>query len=369
MLAHRVLSPIFALCCATAFLLCETATLRAESPTVANPAAPIKTSLRGIFRTAVMKWLDSSGNRIKTKYGIELDEKSLAAPAEKPLVIVIHGYNSCPQRMSVFSELVRAAGYPCGTFCYPNDQAIVNSAALLSAELKKLAARFPTRRIALLTHSMGGLVARETIENPETNPGNVSQLVMIAPPSHGTTWAYVGYSSDLWECTRGDRCFLDRVYGSFEDGTGEARYDLQPTSTFLKSLNDRPRNPSVHYSMFLGTGTKFSRASMEHAHQVVDRCCETDRFLAIIKPALDCAMCDLEDAVDIGDGVVSVARGKLDGVDDTTLLGFDHWNVIREPDSEAVRTLHGEILARLANTKQVASAQVAPAPAETTASR
>jgi len=234
----------------------------------------------------------------------------------------------------------------------------------LSVELKKLAARFPTRRIALLTHSMGGLVARETIENPETDPGNVSQLIMIAPPTHGTTWAYVGYSPDLWECTRGDRCFLDRVYGSLEDGTGEARYDLQPTSAFLKTLNDRPRNSSVHYSMFLGTGTKFSRASMEHAHGVVDRCCEADRFLAIIRPAIDSAMCDLEDAVDIGDGVVSVARGKLDGVDDTTLLGFDHWNVVREPDSDAVTALHREILARLGNNQAAA-----PVPAESTAAR
>jgi len=346
MLAHRVLPLRLALCCAIAWSFCDAAVVRAESPNAAPTL--VKTSLRGIFRGAVMNWLDSSGNRTKTKFGIDLDEKSLAAPAEKPLVIVIHGYNSSPQRMTVFSDLVRAAGYPYGTFCYPNDQAIVDSAALLSSELKKLAARFPTRRIALLTHSMGGLVARATIENSETDPGNVSQLIMIAPPSHGTTWAYLSYSADLWECTRGDRCLMDRVYGTLEDGMGEARYDLQPTSAFLKTLNDRPRNPKVCYSIFLGTGTTFSRASFEHAQKVVDRCCESDRFLGIIKPALDSAMCDLEDAVDIGDGVVSVARGKLDGVDDTTLLGFDHWNVVREPDSDAVKSLHGEILARLA---------------------
>jgi hypothetical protein len=321
----------------------------AVNSTSIAPAGPRSTSsVRSIFRTAAMQCLNRSGNRVTTKYGITLDDATSKAAADRPFVIVIHGYNSCPQRMAAFSTLVRTAGYPCGTFGYPNDQSVAASAGLLSSELTQLKRQYPNRRIVLLTHSMGGLVARETVENPAIDPGNVSQLIMISPPSQGTSWAYIACSGDFFEYgTNNENCFLDRVYCSLEDGFGEARYDLQPNSAFLKALNERPRNKNVKYSIFLGTGTKFSRAKLEHAHQVLDKCCEENRFLSVIKPALDSVLCDMEDAVQEGDGVVSIARGKLDGVDDITVLGFDHWNVIRDPQPEPVAALHCEILSRL----------------------
>ena len=53
------------------------------------------------------------------------------------------------------------------------------------------------------------------------------------------------------------------------------------------------------------------------------------------------------DAVEEGDGVVSVARGRLDGVSDTVLLAFSHWNVIDHPEAEVVASVHREILKRL----------------------
>jgi hypothetical protein len=51
-----------------------------------------------------------------------------------------------------------------------------------------------------------------------------------------------------------------------------------------------------------------------------------------------------------GDGVVSVERGRLAGVDDVMLMNFDHFNCTDEPgrrDDDPVRQLHTELLARL----------------------
>ncbi len=318
--------------------------------TISVPArqAP-QSSVRAKVRTVAMELLNSSHSRPTTKFGIEVDAANNQT-ADRPLVIVIHGYNSCPERMAALEKTVHDAGYNYGMFRYPNDQAIADSAALLSRELAAIKTQHPNQEIVLVTHSMGGLVAREAIENPALDPGNVSKLMMIAPPSHGTSCAYITLSGDIWDhyIRSHDHNVLDYLYSSLEDGMGEGRSDLKPESTFLKQLNQRPRNANVHYTIFLGTGTTFTQAELDHARRIVDKCCQADAFLAIIKPAFERAIDDLNDSVAVGDGVVSVERGKLDGVTDTVQLGFDHWNVLGEPKLEPVAALHREILKRLA---------------------
>ena len=212
-----------------------------------------------------MQWLNRTGKRPTTEFGIQLDQPVAATSSQRPIVILIHGYNSCPQRLSPLHTSLSAAGYECGTFAYPNDQAIVDSAELLSRELHRLQQLYPNRKIALLTHSMGGLVAREVIENPALNPGNVTQLIMIAPPSLGTSCAYIVWSGDLWEhfLHTHDHNLLDDLYASLEDGLGEGREDLKPGSEFLQQLNARQRNPRVHYSIFAGNGSRFTREQLD----------------------------------------------------------------------------------------------------------
>jgi hypothetical protein len=56
---------------------------------------------------------------------------------------------------------------------------------------------------------------------------------------------------------------------------------------------------------------------------------------------------DFRDAASLSDGVVSVASGRLSGVTDTVLLGFDHWNVIGPPLIQPVADLHREVLKRI----------------------
>jgi pimeloyl-ACP methyl ester carboxylesterase len=250
---------------------------------------------------------------------------------------------------------ISAAGYACGTFCYPNDQAIADSAELLSRELRRVGQLHPDRKIALVTHSMGGLVSRAAIETPGLDPGNVSQIIMIAPPSQGTSCAHIIWSGDLWEhfLRTQDHNILDCLYASLEDGMGEGREDLKPDSQFLRQLNARSRNSHVHYTMFLGNGSKFTLEQLANLRRLVVKAAETDSFLALMEPALQSALDDFEDSAQPGDGVVSISRGQLQGVTDTVVLGFDHWNSIDEPNIEAVNALHHQILKRLAANCEV----------------
>jgi hypothetical protein len=173
--------------------------------------------------------------------------------------------------------------------------------------------------------------------------------MMIAPPSQGTSCAYIVWSGDLWEhfIHTHDHNLLDDAYASLEDGLGEGREDLKPDSEFLHQLNARERNPRVRYSMFVGDGSRFTRDQLAAFRRLLAKSAEADSFLAIMEPALQRALDDFEDSAQPGDGVVSIARAHLDGVSDTVVLGFDHWNSVGEPKCEAVAALHQEILKRL----------------------
>ena len=201
------------------------------------------------------------------RYGLQLEqgwEHAAAAAPDAPLVVFIHGFNSTPERNAAVLEPIRAAGLPCATFAYPNDWEISESALRLSRQLKSLADKHPNRRVALVTHSMGGLVARACVEDSALDPGTVDQLIMIAPPSHGTLIAHVAVASDLWEhwIGRAEGSCWTRWRDSVIDGLGEAADDLIPGSPFLTELNGRPRHPRIRYAIFLGTGAGVSQDEM-----------------------------------------------------------------------------------------------------------
>jgi pimeloyl-ACP methyl ester carboxylesterase len=318
-----------------------------------QPTEALSPNVRTSVRHTAMSLLNRAGAKSAAKYGLTCEELAEAAKidraTDKPYVILVHGFNSSPERCATLLEPLRGAGLRCGTLRYPNDQSITESAELLSDELKAFAKQKPDCKVTLLTYSMGGLVAREAIENTKLDPGNVTQLIMIAPPSHGSSCARIVCSGDIWEHgVHGEHGgLLNCVYACVEDGLGEARHDLKPDSPFLKRLNARQRNERVRYSILLGTGGPFSPAELELAKKIVCKTAKSNRFVETIQPALDRALDDLTDAVEEGDGVVSVARGRLDGVSDTVLLGFSHWNVIDKPDQDAVAAVHREILKRL----------------------
>ncbi|MCC7086800.1 MAG: hypothetical protein IT427_17520 [Pirellulales bacterium] len=317
-----------------------------------DSADDLSPSIRSTIRFATMSLLKRAGATSCTKYGLCCDESANAAIADaavdKPYVILVHGFNSTPERCATLLKPIHDAGYRCGTMQYPNDQSIVDSAALLSRELKDFAKREPDTKFSLVTYSMGGLVAREALENVKLDPGNVRQLIMVAPPTHGSSCARIVCSGDLWEHgVDGHGGLLNCVYACVEDGLGEARHDLVPESPFLKRLNSRKLNERIRYSILLGTAGPFSPAGLILAKKAVRQSAEANEFVNIIRPALDKTLDDLHDAVEDGDGVVTVARGRLEGVSDTVLLGFNHWNVVNHPEDETVAAVHREILKRL----------------------
>ena len=283
---------------------------------------------------------------------IELDPDWQLAPADRNLVLLVHGLHAFPTlRFGDLPRELRRHGYAVGLVHYPNDQALETSAAPFAGELRTLAEAQPSRKITLVTSSMGGLLARAVVENPELDPGNVKQLLMVAPPTHGSRLAELAFCSEVFEhwLPDDDRGMARRFYDSIEDGLGGAYEDLTPESDFLRTLNARERNPRVSYSIFLGRGGFLSAENLAAAQRQVARAGSMCRFVRLLGPRVDTILGDLEEVqTGKGDGAVSIARGCLAGVSDTIILPFSHIMMIRDDRSPGGRRLRQELLSRLA---------------------
>ena len=286
----------------------------------------------------------------RDRYGLRFGDDVLKADAGRDIVVLVHGLNSTAQKATGLLAALREAGFPAATFNYPNDQPIADSAKLLSADLKELAGFDANRKVSLVTHSMGGLVARACVEDAALDPGNVRRLIMIAPPNHGSRLAQLSKGTDVWAHTFGSKLGgpLERVRTSIVDGLAEAADDLRPGSPFLTQLNARRRNPHVRHTIILGTGGAVGEWEMAIVRRGLQKSGDKIPLLGKKMKELDEILADLDEVVrGKGDGVVAVKRGRLEGVDDTVVLRFGHVSVIKEGNRKASAEVRAAVLARL----------------------
>lgn len=284
------------------------------------------------------------------KYGLHLDYDRSRVDSTRPVVVFIHGFNSTPIQNAALLAPLHDAGFPCGTFAYPNDYTIRYASQLLSSELRRFRQQYPHRRVVLVCHSMGGLVARACVEDSLYDPGNVDRLIMIAPPTHGTVLAHFAVGTDVWEhwLSRKEGWPWQRVRDSIVDGLGEAACDLCPQSDFLTELDSRPLNPRIRYTVLLGTGAQLSEAQLDWIRDSVCRAVAKMPGGSSTAGDLKKFLSDIDELVDgKGDGVVAVKRGRLNGVSDTVVMQFGHLAVTGTTTNDLIRDMQRTVLVRV----------------------
>jgi len=297
------------------------------------------------FRGKVVKKADLR------RYGLRLDHDWRDADRDKNLVVLIHGFNSKGELNGDVVEPLREAGFPCGMFDYANDDSLSKAAKLLSGELQYFASMYPSRGVSLVTHSMGGLVARECVENPQLYSRNVRQLIMIGTPNHGSLLAHFAFGGDCWEHGR----FWNHEGGPWTrtkacviDGLSEAVRELRPGSEFLAKLDSRKRDPNVQYTNILGTGARLRGWELTALGKTARWTTKPFACVAGRGENFEQMMDDLDEVrAGKGDGVVAVKRGRLEGVEDTHVFEFGHLRVTEEAEDGPVRKVHELIFRRL----------------------
>jgi pimeloyl-ACP methyl ester carboxylesterase len=243
---------------------------------------------------------------------------------DKPLVVLIHGLDSHSGVWWSMAQMLEAEHYQVGYFGFPSDGPIQGDADRFAAEMAALHETFPRLRVDIIAHSMGGLIARAYIEG-DRYAQPIDHFIALGPPNHGSPW------------TR-ERCLLEAneqywlwrtnkdwsPIWMFTDGHGEAADDLKPESTFLRTLNDRPRRAGVKYTIVMGDHHVLSRVGGGAIGTMATCLPKRAWGVRLCRTGLEMAEARLAEQKCDSDGVVPVASAKLPGVDDMVLLHADH---------------------------------------------
>jgi hypothetical protein len=295
---------------------------RADDPIVNPNASPeqVVKELSAALRDGIRAPLGSAVCELKPGPGwAERDDS-------RPSVILVPGLFGGEDSLARISSHLQRQGIAVAFFRYADQRPVDVVADGLSRELAKLRREEPERSLCLVTHSLGGLVARAAIEAQGRSPECVKGLVMIAPPNHGSALAELSATqiSDVAESLGGEPIDFGLANELIDGVIGEAKASLRSDSPFLAELNRRPRAPGVRYTTIAGTGAPIDRDLVELPLQISSLLFGGDPEHEKAMAPLRRLLANEEWMRGYGDGVVSVRSARLEGVADFHSLPFTH---------------------------------------------
>jgi pimeloyl-ACP methyl ester carboxylesterase len=267
------------------------------------------------------------------RYGLRaLDSYRPNDPGRSTLVLV-HGINSSSGSFVHMIPLLQEAGFGILVYDFPFNRDLEESVEQFVTDWKQFRRESGDRRPwSILTHSMGALIARGYVEGSGYGD-DVNDLVMIGPPNQGAAVAKPQTLLQFIEELQSVKGGQGNALAGLSEGLGEAADDLTPNSAFLKALNSRPRREGVRYHVLAGSAgflSKSARARVEAHYATVSRAPGFLGSLArVVLRDLDAQLDELTDG--LGDGCVSIASTRLDGVEDHQTLHVNHVELIRAP--------------------------------------
>ena len=305
-------------------------------------------------RRARAKAADEAAGRV---FGLRPFRKDASLEDAGQIVVLVHGFNSSTRYMGTLAKKIEKAfeddDARCEVACfdYAAREGVVAAATALEEELAAITEANRECAISLVTHSMGGLVARSMIESEDFDMPQLIRLVMVAPPNHGTNLASLPSQAGVFDFMLGqvDQSGLRQTLQTLVAEANLAVDELRPDSDLLKTLNARQRNASVDYSILLGKTGVLSKRESKLLDQLVHQLSRSNQA-EVIQAGRDLLrlkeLLSPEIVSGQGDGVVSLASAKLDGVEDSEVLDFQHSDLLKE-NAKGQRRVIREILERL----------------------
>ena len=271
----------------------------------------------------------------RRRYGMHALSSFRPNDPRRPTVCLVHGMNSSSGGFVHMIAPLEEAGFGVVVYDYPFNRDLDESCEAFRRNWLEFRRRVgEARQWAILAHSMGALLARSFVEDPENDARDVASLILIGPVVHGSSLARVQTLLQLLDGVRAvqGQSAADAL-AHLGDGLGEAAEDITPGSAFLEALNRRPRREGVPYHILAGDVGFLSHVARRQleAHVEVAR-----RESGLLGGLARFATADLASRLDevstgTGDGCVSVARTRLEGVADHVTIHANHAELIRAP--------------------------------------
>lgn len=299
----------------------------------------------------IQKWISppEKSNGLQLRYGLTVvsEDDDRGAMSTLPqhatrAVVLVHGLDDPGWMWRDLTPYLLDADYVVLRFEYPNDQPISESADLLARHLATLPAR-GIKQIDIVAHSMGALVARDTLTRKAYYNGDgigseryptVDRLIMIGPPNHGSKMVWLRGIAEvreqLYRWVKGNGSLTDAL----TDGMGEAGRDLHPDSDFLRRLNARSNPTHTTYTIIAGRISPIDEQGLDsligRIKKISDSKDSTDWLRKWVRDAeTNKAKSMLTAAVrGLGDGVVTLQSAELEGVEDIIEVEANHISMI-----------------------------------------
>lgn len=260
--------------------------------------------LRVLVHEQLSKWFPEEMAPADGWHG--LYPRAQAASGDASPVLLVHGLD---EPGSIWDDLVpalQAAGHAVWELRYPNDQGIDRSAEFLAAHWSALP---PERPVAIIGHSMGGLVARDFVSRlwRAGMPGPpIAGVILVGTPNGGSEWARLRVWLELRDHFPNSAGRRFSLFAALRDGAGEAKIDLRPDSDFLRALNARPLPEGVPILAIAG---RLVAPPADLAQGLAAAAAETGS--AALERDLSAWWSTVGE--DLGDGVVSLASAGVPG--------------------------------------------------------
>lgn len=292
-----------------------------------DPGSPLRDRIEDLA-DRVRREVDSRPN-----YGLHALRSYRPNDQTRPTICLVHGMNSSTGSFVHVITALERAGFGLVSYDFPYNQDLDQTAPAFGRDWATFRKKVgEVRPWSVLTHSMGGLIARAYVEG-DSYGNDVSDLVLIAPPNQG---AAVAKAQGLLQLVEGVQAVNGQEPGALaalSGGLGAAAEDLTPGSEFLRTLNARPRREGVRYHILAGDK---GFLTLESRKRIEARLALTSRALGLVGGLARLASTDLkpgfEELTDgTGDGCVAVASTRLDGVADHETIHANHVELIRGP--------------------------------------
>jgi len=263
---------------------------------------------------------------------------SLAAIDEPPrrLVLLVHGLDEPGDIWCDLAPALVEAGHAVSRFEYPNDQRVHLSAAQLLESLDR-ARDAGVEEIAIIGHSMGGLVAFDALTREDGYAGDISgtahlprvtRLIAVGTPWRGSPWSRLRAAAEVREQVQ--RWLMDESWDVRplldyrRDGKGQAGDDLAEGSDLIRALGQRPTPEGLPLTIIAGRiapAGPDDLAWLEQSRIVRELFSEEDlaEFIADIA----------ETTQTLGDGAVPLDSALARETDDVAVFEVNHRALIR----------------------------------------